>query len=443
MKPNAYPKIELNNRIRNWIGFIALVGLALSVLNSATFLPDFDIDQMLSKGAAWVHTGKLICYGNKASAGMGNIPGCLSSLAVGLPFLISETPQAVLAWIIFSQFLAFGIVWPIFRRHYSWPVLALFSVYYFLSQWRLEQVYIWNPAYLFLPAALHLRSSYESRSNPSFLWSFINVLAIGYAVQFHLSAILLAGASIALFATRKVRVHWTGVAVASVIVLTSLIPYYFEIQQNAAVSPAITHSKSYYFRGIALVYPIVKSIWNWITFSSTGFAYITSLNISWNWISIELLRKTLELLWMPIAYLIAAATIGFSLFYNFVFVKRAIRTYRRVPGPGSRSAGPGSDFSWLDHYAWILFVTIIVFTAASPLTLLHWHILIAYFATLIPLLNFAEQQAQHKKFELLLLAMATFLTLHAIWISVESKDFRWDANPLADYQEKLPSFIGL
>ena len=168
-----------------------LMGLFLSVLYAITYKPHYDIHQMLERAHQLVEFGHLICHGNASSAGMGKVPGCLSSLLVGLPMMLWNSPYAALAFLVLTQAFALFLVVDVFKNYFKKSSVLIFIFIFCLSPWRLSEVYLWNPSYLFFAVAPHFYSAYKLLKKPHLLYTALHVLSLFIAFQIHNSSIIL------------------------------------------------------------------------------------------------------------------------------------------------------------------------------------------------------------------------------------------------------------
>ena len=115
---------------------------------------------------------------------------------------------------LLSYFLFDSVLKDIFKT----DVRLLFLVLYWLNPWFLFENILYNPSYLFFFSALHLWSAYKQREKSSFFYSLLHVMAIGLALQFHYSWIVLALISLYLLYRKMVKVNWYGVFFGAVVI---------------------------------------------------------------------------------------------------------------------------------------------------------------------------------------------------------------------------------
>lgn len=243
------------------------LGLCFAVMYANHQILTGDQTQMLEKGYLGAYHQTWAAFGNAASA-VGNVPGSLSAFVIGGPLLIWDSPWSPMLFLILLRLCSFLLLDAVIQKIFSPPVRMLFAIIYWLNPWLLYDSLLYNPSYLCFFAALHLWSAFKLREHASFIYSFLHILAIGGAMQFHYSWPILAVISCYLLYRRMARPSWSGVAVASVVILASLIPYCLEYINNDSLS---RESDRYFGYGAVHVYPVLKAIFYWLRYGSTLF----------------------------------------------------------------------------------------------------------------------------------------------------------------------------
>ena len=158
-------------------------------------------------------------------SGGGRIPGALLPFLIGLP--VSSWPDyrapAVLIGLLHVAAVA-ALAACIGRALGARFVAAYLSVYW-LSPWRLYHAgFLWEPAYLFLPAALHLASAYRLRNERHLGWSALLAATLTLTLQLHASFAVLAISTGVLAVRRLIRIDWTGAILGGLAGGLTLVP---------------------------------------------------------------------------------------------------------------------------------------------------------------------------------------------------------------------------
>ena len=392
-------KIALNNkdnraqaRIFYFIFyFIVILGLFQGILYAFNFGVEIDQKQLLSKGIKLAFLGEWVHYGNRVSGG-GHVPGSLSTLLVGVPLLIYDSYISPLLLISALQLAGLFLLIAVLKEKFTQSQILIFCILYWLNPWRVVNSHLWNPSYLIFPAALHLYSYMRLlRQERSFLWSFVHVLTIGFALQLHASAIILALISILLFWRKKMKVNVWGVVFSSVVILISLIPFYLEAQKNEAIIiPLISgHSElnsvvDYLNHGLRRAHIFLKGLSYWARYSSFWFPQnfygFNRFDFSYLFDS-ETLSTAIKYTFVFIRYVLGAGSLILS-FWGFGWIVRRLWRCRLALDP-------------LDNYVLVTIIAIVISLSLNPATNTHsWHIFVAY-----PIVQIAFCQFLFSKFE--------------------------------------------
>lgn len=193
---------------------ILAAGTIFSVYYAGNQLLDGDQDQMLIKGYMGAYDGNWLPFGNYGST-VGNVPGYLSALVVGLPLMVWDSPWAPMAFLIALRIVSVLMLDSVIKHYFSKPVRLVFALLVWFSTWMQYDNVLYNPSYLLFFAALHFWTAFKMREEVSFGYSFLHVLAIGMAMQLHFSYSLLAFVSIYLLYRGLGKVSWFGVIAGS------------------------------------------------------------------------------------------------------------------------------------------------------------------------------------------------------------------------------------
>ncbi|OEF60325.1 3-deoxy-D-manno-octulosonic acid transferase [Enterovibrio norvegicus] len=356
------------------------LGLCFAVMYANHQILTGDQTQMLEKGYLGAYHQTWATFGNAASA-VGNVPGSLSAFVIGGPLLIWDSPWAPMLFLIFLRLCSFLLLDAVIQKIFSPPVRMLFAIIYWLNPWLLYDSLLYNPSYLCFFAALHLWSAFKLREHASFIYSFLHILAIGGAMQFHYSWPILAVISCYLLYRRMARPSWSGVAVASVVILASLIPYCLEYINNDSLS---RESDRYFGYGAVHVYPVLKAIFYWLRYGSTLFSNRLITDVSFDWItSISWLKMIFQYCWQALLFIIGTITVVLSVNVN-------MRAWKTIKPAIKRGSPIADNKQWMLLYAGAAVLAIVINAMLSPITFSYWHLILTFPFALFPLLVAAE-----------------------------------------------------
>ncbi|MEZ8129162.1 3-deoxy-D-manno-octulosonic acid transferase [Enterovibrio norvegicus] len=356
------------------------LGLCFAVMYANQQILTGDQTQMLEKGYLGAYHQTWAAFGNAASA-VGNVPGSLSAFVIGGPLLIWDSPWSPMLFLILLRLCSFLLLDAVIQKIFSPPVRMLFAIIYWLNPWLLYDSLLYNPSYLCFFAALHLWSAFKLREHASFIYSFLHILAIGGAMQFHYSWPILAVISCYLLYRRMARPSWSGVAVASVVILASLIPYCLEYINNDSLS---RESDRYFGYGAVHVYPVLKAIFYWLRYGSTLFSNRLITDVSFDWItSISWLKMIFQYCWQALLFIIGTITVVLSVNVN-------MRAWKTIKPAIKRGSPVADNKQWMLLYAGAAVLAIVINAMLSPITFSYWHLILTFPFALFPLLVAAE-----------------------------------------------------
>lgn len=340
---------------------VLLAGLAISVGLALKSQVSGDQLNMLARGwlfaqGEWVHIGMTTSANGKA-------PGGALSVLAGVPLLLWSDHRAVALMVVLTHLLGFLLVDRLLRRYLGERERRLFAIVYWLGPWRLlYSCFVWNANLMPLFGSLHLVSSFAMREKPRPLVTLLHVLTLGLCAQIHASAAMLAILSTALVLTRTIRVHWGGAAIGAALVGMSLIPWLEEVIANPQLLPA---GKGFPFRGLVLVFPLLRGLLLWVRFPSL---LITPRMQSYDFTA--LFGPGADAVLVPMAtaaaWLVGLASLALPLMALRWLLARGTRwgSYRVPP--------PGGARRWLVRFTLITFAVAAVAFAASPTTPMMW-----------------------------------------------------------------------
>ncbi len=357
-------------------------GLLLSWLFSVNQLLTGDQTQMLHKGYLGAYEGVWLSYGNAASA-VGNVPGSLSAWLIGGPLLLWDSPYAPMVLLLAMRLVGFLLFDAVIRQVFDDRVRLLFLVLCWLNPWFQYESLLYNPSYLFLFSAMHCWSAWHMRERASFWHMIVHLLAIGMAMQLHYSWPLLAVMSTYLFWRRILKVSWSGVVVAALLIGASLIPYAMEVMSNSHITQNVDPEarQRYIGWGLVHVYPVLKSVLYWLRYGSWLFASKLVNDTQFIWLAgHEYLQMAAVWLWRVVIYGVGSATVLLAAKANWQLwreLKPRLLRSDRAPVDGE---------SWLGLYALAAVLAVLVSAALSPIIFNYWHLMLIFPYALFPIL---------------------------------------------------------
>lgn len=375
--------IGLSGRYHNAL-FAACIfaGLLLSWLFSVNQLLTGDQTQMLYKGYLGAYEGVWLSYGNASSA-VGNVPGSLSAWLIGGPLLLWDSPYAPMVLLLAMRLVGFLLFDAVIRQVFDDRVRLLFLVLCWLNPWFQYESLLYNPSYLFLFSAMHCWSAWHMRERASFWHMIVHLLAIGMAMQLHYSWPLLAVMSTYLFWRRILKVSWSGVVVATLLIGASLIPYAMEVMSNSHITQNVDPEarQRYIGWGLVHVYPVLKSVLYWLRYGSWLFASKLVNDTQFIWLAgHEYLQMAVVWLWRVVIYGVGSATVLLAAKANWQLwceLKPRLLRSDRAPVDGE---------SWLGLYALAAVLAVLVSAALSPIIFNYWHLMLIFPYALFPIL---------------------------------------------------------
>ncbi|MGL5609058.1 MAG: 3-deoxy-D-manno-octulosonic acid transferase, partial [Aeromonas veronii] len=252
-----------------------------------------------------------------------------------------------------------------------------------LNPWFQYESLLYNPSYLFLFSAMHCWSAWHMRERASFWHMIVHLLAIGMAMQLHYSWPLLAVMSTYLFWRRILKVSWSGVVVATLLIGASLIPYAMEVMSNSHITQNVDPEarQRYIGWGLVHVYPVLKSVLYWLRYGSWLFASKLVNDTQFIWLAgHEYLQMAAVWLWRVVIYGVGSATVLLAAKANWQLwreLKPRLLRSDRVPVDGE---------SWLGLYALAAVLAVLVSAALSPIIFNYWHLMLIFPYALFPIL---------------------------------------------------------
>ena len=403
-----------------------LVGLLLALLYSSNQALNGDQLQTLYRGYLAAYQGSWLNYGNAASV-VGNVPGSLSTLVVGVPLVLWDSPWAPMLVIIACNIAALVLLDKVIRQVFDEPARLLFLVLFWLSPWFLYQHMLYNPAYLFFCSALHFYTAFHLRDKSSFWLTFWHVIAIGLVMQLHYSWPLLVLVSGYLFVRAIIKINYWAVAAAFLVLAASLVPYILEVLAASfdATRPEEFAKQRYIGWGLVHVYPVLKALIYWLRYSSFLFTEKLISGATFDWItSSDMLRMVVQYAYRGVLYGVGLFTLVFSFEANWYLFKRVKGLWlaggllrRFAPRNDEKTEefiAPRNDVEvnsedWLMLYFGACVVAILISAGLSPTVFGYWHLIMLYpFAAMNMLVYLKHNHLKPSNFVRYLLLIGVF-----------------------------------
>lgn len=400
-----------------WIIF--LFGLGLSFWMFTTFQLHYDQEQILGKVHKLLTTGEWTHYGNR-STGLGYNPGTLLTLLAGAPMALWYSPYSAMGLIVFTQALACAFFYFPLSRVFGNLSATFFLLLFWLSPWRIEQVELYNPSYLFIFSGLHFYSAFKLSKKKSFFWSAVHVLNMGLCAQVHFSVLILGVTSLVLWAFKMVRVHWWGVISGLLLTLLSLLPYFLSLAAQQSETMAVDSSSGFFpGKNLIYIYPVIKAALYWLRYGSFYFARHIFTTVHFAWIDNESLRTIVDLSFHILKWPIGIATLFISGLFQWKFLKMILemKPFRREPDRKQLS-----EKNWMLHYGFYLFIGMLISAALSPVEFNHWHLILCLpFSALLVSIGLGKYIEQKNKWHWSLVAILVYFCIYNSFAVMGSK----------------------
>ena len=363
---------------------LILLGFFLIGLFAYGHLIDGDVIQILDKAHLFVTQNKVTPYGSLSSSGVsGSVPGTFLTLASGIAMKLWFSPWAALAFLTLLHFLAFLMFQNVLKHFVSTTFsMTIFVVLFWLNPWRLSEVFLWNPGYIFFASVIHLWSAFHLSFRPRFFWSLLHGLCLFIGLQIHPSFIILVFMTLMLLWMKALKPHWGGTLIGLGLGLASLLPYFLAGWKDPGLfpQPGSEDGKGFLFFGLVAVYPLLKAFWYWILFSSNIFQKHIFHQLDFSWIASEGLGFFVQHLWLVIRYLMGIFGVALSFYANYIFFKNNKEKFNLL----KYRMEENSD--WIRIYGITAFFGALIATAISPTLPIYWHLLFVWPMALIPLI---------------------------------------------------------
>ena len=333
---------------------------------------------LLLSGIEVVESGDLPPFA-KTMSGDGRIPGALLPLLVAVPLQVWADYRAPGVLVGLSHLAAAAVLSMCIGRALGARFLAAYLAVYWLSPWRLYHAgFMWEPAWVFLPAALHLASAHRLRERPHAGWSLLHAAALTAAAQLHASFFVLVVLTAALAARRRIRLHLRGAFVGVLTGGLTLVPTAQALIAGGLPRILPGHTDDLPRVLVGLV-NLPKSVAYWFRL---GSLHIGRRLEQTAWADLETAASETG---TALAFGLTSAVIAASTASVALAVFASWRWFRRRPSPDPD--GPdrsGSPADWLRAYAGWCFAALCASAVLSPVPVQGWHAVIALHAACLP-----------------------------------------------------------
>lgn len=414
--------------------FVLSIGLLLAFFYAQHQILTGDQTQMLYKGYMGAYKDVWINYGNAASA-VGNVPGSMISYVVALPIMLYDSPISPMVFLFFLHLLSYFLLDSILKDIYKTDTRLIFLVLYWLNPWFLFENILYNPSYLFFFSALHIWSAYKQRQKSSFFYSFLHIMAIGLALQFHYSWVILALISLYLLYRKMVIVNWYGVLFGVVVVGISLVPYIQTAMKNSAITHHADDTGRYIGWGGIHVYPVLKSFIYWLRYGSFFFPNKLIASAHFDWLSTShVVQVTFVYLYKVVVFSIGAFSIYISYKANRYF-------YSLVKGKVfARREAIATKQEWLLLYICGALIGVFISSILSPIIFSYWHLIIVFPFAIIPVVIYLKEYAQ-KYMPKLLIGIVIYFIFINVMGAVDSRKYSIHTDYVKDTKEYIQKTI--
>jgi len=359
---------------------IFLFGLAISCWMVVRSQVAGDQLNLLSRGWLLVVEGHWVPFGPPATGG-GAQPGGLTSLLVGLPLLLWRDHRAPVILMLAAQAAAYLLLDRLLRPILGPRARVLFALLYWLNPWRLFlSGFLWNPNFLFLPAALHLGTAYALRSRPRFWPSCVHVLVLAASMQIHAAGLLLVISSALLWWRRYVRLDLRGAGLGALASALALLPWASAVLSDPGLLPI---GSGFIGRGFALVYPVLQGALHWLRFPglALGQSMVCLDFLELGGPGLERIGPLLGLfriLFLPATLLLA----GWA---NWQLWRSAGRHWRACHDPAA------GDRAWIEGVIRWSFLAALVTFGLAPVSIVYWYVVALFHLAVLPVVLAADR----------------------------------------------------
>ena len=357
---------------------------------------------LLLSGIGILETGDLPPFAKTMSGG-GRVPGALLPLLVAAPLQVWADYRAPGLLIGLSHVAAAAVLSVCIGRALGVRFLAAYFAVYWLSPWRLYHAgFIWEPTYVFLPAALHLTSAYRLRERPHRWWSLLHAANLTLALQIHGSFLVLALLTAGLAAVRRIRLDVRGCVLGMLAGGLTLVPtaQAFVAGTLPQILPGRTDELS---RALIALVNLPKTLAYWWRL---GSLYIGRRLEQTIYADPEAAGSAFAAGATSVAIALSTASVAIAVFASW-------RYFRRHPSYNPDELDRRPPAEWLRAYAGWCLAALCAAATLSPVPVQGWHVVIAFHAACLPVAAWMHA-AFRSRAPLPRAAAATFILLEVV-----------------------------
>ena len=360
-----------HRQIATWTSVLFVLGLLFTAFYWTRSQVAGDQLNMLARGWLLVAEGEWVPFGLGTSAG-GKAPGGFTSLIVGLPLKAWQHHRSPTLVLIGLHLIGYLLLDRLVARELGPEARLLFCIVYWLNPWRLYHTgFLWNSSYLLPLGALHFWTLYRQRERPRFWESFLLVLVLGLAGQLHPSIATLVILSLLLWWRGYFRLHWAAVALASVLVAVSLVPWALAIFADGQLLPSSTSQHS---RLAQSLLSTARGLGYWLRYAALiGSSTILCLDFR-----LPFRIPTGDTLRLGIQVVVGLLTLPVVIWAN-------LRLWHDSQGWWRRQAAPTDFPTWLRGTVRWAFVGVLAACAITPTAVMSWQLLTVFHLAVMPM----------------------------------------------------------
>ena len=319
--------------------------------------------QLLEPAAEFVREGTLPAW-SKRSSGGGFIPGGLLPFLIGAPLIVVPDYKSASFVLILADLLAVLLLVHVMVSARGWRFAAIFLSIFWLSPWRLfHSGFLWEPAFLFLPAAAHLWASWRQRESASLGSSFVLGWVLSSVIQLHLSGFILWLGTAFLYASRSLRIRVVGLLAGLGVGGLTLIPLIGSLIQGDPLRlPSTDDSAEIYWVEAPL--RILRAAIYWLRLGSGDLGRRLTESSS-RFFEMESMTD--------FVFLASALTAIVACVANFSVWRQSGQSHF------------SSDQRFLARYSGFMLTSMLVAAMLSPVSPQGWHLLIVLVAACVPI----------------------------------------------------------
>jgi len=384
--------------MKKYIILLFLIGLILQIFLSLNFEIGGDQEHLLALGERFAETHELEPFA-KLKSGGGTNPGFLMQLLIGIPLIIFNDYHSPMILVIIFHIISYILLLKIFRNILGDKGILLVTLIYWMSPLRIYNGgFLWEPAFIFLPAALHFWTAYRSRNNNSLLYSFIHIFSLLLAIQIHNSSMILILSTVLLFAFKKIKLNLYGSLLGFFLGIIFFLPALFALLNGKF--PDSSNSEGYLFWSFTHVVPFIKGCFYW--FKNGGFDMVRSLKEA------SLLNNGFDIIRI-ILQILSGSTVLISIFASIYYFRSFLSKKYKY-----EYIELDQKDKWIKSFCIYSIISLVISSAMSPITLQGWMTVIILHVCSIPMIYFGLLGMNTLKHFRLLVTIYAFLQIAVI-----------------------------